>query len=73
MLNVDAPQVSDETEATQLMVHHLAIAAMYFECTRDDRGREAKELIKSRLNEGAAVAATKFVVSLVHHYDDIVK
>ena len=32
-MNIDAPQVRDETEAMVLMEHHLQLAAAYFEAT----------------------------------------
>ena len=32
-INIDAPSVANEDEALLLMMHHLKIAAMYFEAT----------------------------------------
>ncbi len=32
-MNIDAPSVANETEAMVLMLHHLKLAAMYFEAT----------------------------------------
>ena len=32
-INIDAPSVSNEEEAMFLMIHHLKMAAMYFEAT----------------------------------------
>ena len=34
-IGLDAPSVSNESEAFTLMVHHLSLAAMYFEATAD--------------------------------------
>ena len=32
-MNIDAPSVADEDEAVVLMLHHLRLAAAYFEAT----------------------------------------
>jgi hypothetical protein len=35
-MNIDAPPVADEAEALSLMLHHLKLAAAYFEATPED-------------------------------------
>lgn len=35
-IGVDAPRVTDEEEALVLMLHHLRLAAMYFEATPNE-------------------------------------
>lgn len=35
-MNIDAPPVNDGTEALVLMLHHLRLAAMYFEATPEE-------------------------------------
>lgn len=45
MTRIDSITISDEVEATKLMVHHLHLAAVLFEATHDDNGAFAKELI----------------------------
>ena len=36
MTRVDAPPVEDAAEARVLLLHHLRLAAMYFEATDED-------------------------------------
>lgn len=35
-IGVDAPRVEDEAEARVLLLHHLRLAAMYFEASPED-------------------------------------
>lgn len=72
MISIDVPQVIDEATATSLMIHHLALAAAYFEATHDDRGRYANEkLQEAGLSEGTVKAASSFIDVLCSYYEDL--
>jgi hypothetical protein len=60
----------DEVLATELMVHHLHLAACLFEGTRDDNNRMAKLLIR-RLSEPANDGAARFIDALDAYYKRI--
>ena len=56
-----------EEESTRLMVHHLSLAAAFFEATEDDWNL-AEALIEEELSDFAKPAAKKFVQELVRYY-----
>lgn len=67
-MKIDSISVSDEIEATKLMIHHLHIAAMLFEATHDDEGVSAKELILQQAPLEHS-AMNSFVTALVLAYE----
>lgn len=68
---VDAPSVTND-EATELMVHHLQLAAMYFEAVppNDEQNlREIARLLKD--DDRTLVAAKPFYLALQRFYDSM--
>ena len=65
--------VDSQNEATLLMVHHLHLAAMYFELTHDDHGRHATDVIKKKMEYEQRDAANSFVAVLCSYYEDLGK
>ena len=61
----------NEDHATALMVYHLKLAAAYWECTHDDRGRRANEVIRvEMLDDNWKNAASAFVDVLCTGYEN---
>jgi len=71
-IRIDSMSVEDEHEATLLMVHHLQLAARYFEATRNDRGLYANSVIRNVFSghEGGINAASSFIEVLESSYDE---
>jgi hypothetical protein len=67
----EAPPVNSPEEAATLMVHHLIMAAIYFELTADDRGRAVDQIITDRCNDLAAPACLMFNRMLVNAYEAV--
>ena len=65
--------VDNQNEATLLMVHHLHLAAMYFELTHDDHGRHATDVIKKKMEHEHRDAAISFIAVLCSYYEDLRK
>lgn len=67
-INVCAPAVTEE-QAIALVVHHLQLAAMYFEATPDDRGRSVISQIENEeIPAPCAGASESFVKSMDAYY-----
>lgn len=71
-MTVDMPSVKDEKEATTLMLHHLMIAASYFENTHDDNGLYAKnQILEANIFDGVKNAVAAFVDELCSAYKEV--
>lgn len=68
-ISVDAPSVA-EAQATFLMIHHLSLAAMYFEATPDGLDAIFTEIETQELNDYAKGAAQAFAVALDNAYKE---
>ena len=66
-------QEVNEEEATQLMMHHLRLAASYFEATHKDSGWRANILIKEKMQDDWSKAASAFVNALCASYEEMKK
>lgn len=69
-IRLDHITVNHEAEATQLMLHHLHIAALLFEGTHDDRGAYAKEQVL-QLAPTEQPAMNAFIDALVNVYEEM--
>lgn len=68
-VGVDAPDTTRD-EATELMVHHLQLAAMYFEATPESDAETREEVRRLLADDDRALAgALPFYEALVAHYD----
>ena len=61
---IDVPRVTRD-EAVELMVHHLGLAASYFEATPEDAGAQVSDEIRRAL-DGPAVAASLAFATVIH-------
>lgn len=71
-IHVDAPSVT-QTLGTTLMVHHLSLAAMYFETTSLGTEAAFAEMERQGLNDLAMDAARAFVAVLDGAYETLDK
>lgn len=73
-LGIDVPRVTRDV-ALKLMVHHIELAAAYYEATPEDKGAvrlEAERLLKSSIpgfEDPAIVAARAMLIALNAHYE----
>lgn len=77
VVNTDGPKVHRD-EAVEHVVHHLMLAAMFFEATPDDHGKQiVQELMRlvvlGRLSQHVERAATNFVDLLDGYYEGLKK
>lgn len=75
VVNTDGLKVHRD-EAVEHTVHHLMLAAMFFEATPDDRGRQiVQELMRlvalGRFQQHVATAASGFVSLLDEYYEGL--
>lgn len=72
----DAASVTRD-EAVEYVIHHLRLAAMFFECTPDDRGAQIHEEIgrllrlRGGLSEHVGQAMSAFVETLDTYYEGL--
>lgn len=77
-IGVDAPRVSRDM-ALELMVHHLQLAAMYYEATSADEAAnlaEAERLMQSEIpdhDEPARIAMRPWLAALNNYYASLKK
>jgi hypothetical protein len=64
-----APPVASADEAALMVVHHLIMAATYFELTADDRGESIDRIITARCNDLDKDACLQFVRTILRSYD----
>lgn len=72
-INIDPSPVLNGAEAEALMLHHLMLAAMYFEATKNDAGRSIISKLHDRVAARtfpcmAETAAKNFILHLVTAY-----
>jgi hypothetical protein len=75
--DLDAPRVTKD-EAVEQTLHHLALAAMYYEATPDDDNeqilKEAKRMLASEaqgLDAPAVLGAKAFLGALLVYYNGL--
>lgn len=66
--SIDLPAVSEEG-AVQLMIHHLALAAAYFECTGEYEN--VIVVIDEKIPDIHRAAFTAFLKTINKSYEDI--
>ena len=66
----DVQQVTAD-EATEILVHHLGLAAAYFQCIHDDKNETLVEEIKRQLqyDDFAFPAAIAFAAQILECYE----
>jgi hypothetical protein len=73
---IDMPSVTED-EALELMIHHLSLAAAYYEATSDNQVDNLKEMTRIMdpkipgYQNPALVAARYWLITLDKHYDEI--
>jgi hypothetical protein len=71
-ISIEVPSVANEAEATTLMLHHLMLAAAYFEATDDEQGRYANDIMRGiGLNKSVVNAVNSFINVLCTYYENI--
>lgn len=75
MVKIDPPPVSRDA-AVEIVVHHLAIAATYFEATPEDYGKQIEEEVRRQVKLGClskhqADAMAAFVGCLDAYYEGL--
>lgn len=67
----DVPKVTSD-EATELMVHHLGLAAAYFQCVPDDMNKAVNAEIWRQLKDDsfAFAPAQAFAEKILKLYED---
>jgi hypothetical protein len=68
-VSVDAPRVHP-SDAVRLMVHHLALAAMYFEATPSEHAPALAEMARQLDKDLVLPAARAFFETLDAAYDN---
>lgn len=72
-LNLDAPTTTAD-EATEFCVHHLRLAAMYFEAVPDDKNRSlGLEIIRQCKDDSRALEPALVWATAIYQYYDRLK